>query len=301
VENSIDQEYGATVLKGYRNIALFGVDSTEGRLGKGNRSDTIMVASVNLDNGEVRLVSLYRDTYLNVGDDSYNKCNVAYFYGGPEQAINMMNMNLDLNISDFVTVGFRGLTETIDKLGGVWIEVIDAEIEHLNNYQTTMADEMKRSFTPVTQAGRQKLEGLQATAYCRIRYTRGDDFRRAERQRTVLQAVMDEAKKASPSTLTSIAGDVFSYTSTSLELNEIVSLLGDIGKYEIVAEDGFPQADLRTTGTIGARGSCIVPLDLEKNVVWLHEFLFGSEGYQPSAEIRSYSETIHNNTRQYLP
>ena len=106
-------------MKGYRNIALFGVDSRKGKLGKGSRSDTVMIASINQDTGDVKLVSVYRDTYLNLGTDSYNKANAAYAQGGPEQAINMLNMNFDLDITEYVTVGFDALIETIDELGGV--------------------------------------------------------------------------------------------------------------------------------------------------------------------------------------
>ncbi|MDE5597299.1 MAG: LCP family protein, partial [Lachnospiraceae bacterium] len=127
------------VSKGYRNIALFGVDARDGELGKGSRSDTIMIANINLDTHEIKLISVYRDTYLNLGNDSYNKCNGAYARGGPEQAITMLNMNLDMDITDYVTVGFSGLIEAIDALGGIEIEVTQAEINHLNNYQLCMA------------------------------------------------------------------------------------------------------------------------------------------------------------------
>ena len=203
--NETVQEAQETTMKGYRNIALFGVDSTTGALTKNTRSDTIMIASINQDTGECKLVSVYRDTYLNLSNDSYNKCNAAYAKGGPEQAINMLNMNLDMNITDFVTVGFAGLADTIDALGGVDIEVDESEVSHLNNYQLCIAEDLKREYTPVTQTGYQRLDGLQATGYCRIRYTAGDDFKRAERQREVLSAVADQAKKASLPKLTESA------------------------------------------------------------------------------------------------
>ena len=133
-----------TTMKGFRNIALFGVDSTTGALTKNTRSDTIMIASINQDTGECKLVSVYRDTYLNLSNDSYNKSNAAYAKGGPEMAISMLNLNLDLNITDFVTVGFAGLTDTVDALGGVSIEVDDVEISHLNNYQLCIAEDLDR-------------------------------------------------------------------------------------------------------------------------------------------------------------
>lgn len=294
------KEAQETTMKGYRNIALFGVDSTTGALTKNTRSDTIMIASINQDTGECKLVSVYRDTYLNLSNDTYNKCNAAYAKGGPEMAINMLNMNLDMNITDFVTVGFAGLTDTVDALGGVWIDVDDAEISHLNNYQLCIAEDLKRSYTPVTSTGYQLLDGLQATGYCRIRYTAGDDFKRAERQREVLSAVADQAKKASLTKLTDTASNVFSETYTSLDLSEILEMLGDVNKYYISDNAGFPQESNRATGTIGSKGSCVVPTSLEDNVKWLHQFLFDDYNYEPSATVKRCSEKIYSDTNGYL-
>lgn len=289
-----------TTMKGYRNIALFGVDSTSGALTKNTRSDTIMIASINQDTGECKLVSVYRDTYLNLSNDSYNKCNAAYAKGGPEMAISMLNMNLDMNITDFVTVGFAGLTDTIDALGGVYIDVDDAEIDHLNNYQLCIAEDLKRSYTPVSSTGYQLLDGLQATGYCRIRYTAGDDFKRAERQREVLSAVADQAKKASLPVLTETANSVFDEVYTSLDLAEIVEMLGNVGNYYIADKAGFPQESNRATGTIGSKGSCVVPVSLEDNVKWLHQFLFNDYEYQPSATVKECSDKIYSDTNGYL-
>lgn len=298
--NDTVKEAQETTMKGYRNIALFGVDSTTGALTKNTRSDTIMIASINQDTGECKLVSVYRDTYLNLSNDSYNKCNSAYAKGGPEQAISMLNMNLDLNITDFVTVGFAGLTDTIDALGGVYIDVDDAEINHLNNYQLCIAEDLKRSYTPVTSTGYQLLDGLQATGYCRIRYTAGDDFKRAERQREVLSAVADQAKKASLPQLTETANAVFSEVYTSLDLSEIVEMLGNVNTYYISETAGFPTEDMRATGTIGSKGSCVIPTNLEENVKWLHEFLFDDGEYEPSATVQKCSEQIYQDTNGYL-
>ncbi len=296
-------------MKGYRNIALFGVDSREGALTKNTRSDTIMIASINMDTGECRLVSVYRDTFLNLSNDSYNKCNSAYAKGGPKQAINMLNMNLDMNITDFVTIGFKGLEDTIDALGGVDINVREEEIVHLNNYQISMVGSSSdgehftanagSDYIPVKSAGMQTLNGLQATAYCRIRYV-GNDFERTQRQRDVLLACLEKAKKANPATLSKIATDVFEKTYTSLDLEEIIEVLSDINKYEVVGETGFPREDLLKVGTIGSKGSCVVPADLTENVSWLHEFLFEESGYDPSSSVKSYSQKITSETSSYL-
>ncbi len=297
----INEEVEANAaMKGYRNIALFGVDARNGALGKGTRTDTIMIASINEDTKEVKLISVYRDTYLNLGNDSYNKANSAYAKGGPEQAINMLNMNLDMNITDYATVGFAGLVDTVDELGGVMIEVDEAEIDHLNNYQIGLAEDLDRSYTPVKSTGLQLLDGMQATAYCRIRYTKGDDFKRAERQREVLLAVAEEAKKVSATTLNSIANKVFPQVSTSLSLDEILSLLGSIAEYEVGENTGFPFESNRTTGNIGSKGSCVVPYSLEENVELLHAYLFESETYTVSDSVSEYSDKVASDTSAYV-
>jgi len=306
VINDTVKQAEETTMKGYWNIALFGVDSRQDALTKNTRSDTIMIASINQDTGDIKLVSVYRDTYLNLGNDSYNKCNAAYAKGGPEQAINMLNMNMDMNVTDFITIGFQGLIDVVDALGGVSIDVQDAEIEHLNNYQRSMfldeggGGKLNDNIVPVTNAGLQTLSGLQATAYCRIRYTAGDDFRRAERQRTVLLACMDKAKTASVSELTTIANNIFKEVYTSLDLNDIIALLGDISKYNVVGQDGFPNESLRATGSIGSKGSCVVPVTLSDNVKWLHWFLFNDENYQPSQTVQQCSDKVYADTHSYI-
>lgn len=286
-------------MEGYRNIALFGVDARNNNLGKGSRSDTIIVASINETTKDVKLLSVYRDTYLNLGNDSYSKCNAAYAYGGPKQAINMLNMNLDLNITDYVTVGWAAVADTIDLLGGVTVEVDDAEIGHLNNYQVETADSLGRSYKKLTQTGMVTLDGIQAVSYCRIRYTAGDDFKRAERQREVIQAMSDKAKevaKTNPAKLNEIANTVFPQTATSLQLSEILELLSDIASYNIVDTAGFPFDQYRATGTVGKNGSCVIAADLETNVTEAHLFLFDDTTYTPSAELLQYSAKVKNDT-----
>lgn len=285
---------------GYRNIALFGVDARDGALGKGTRSDSIMIASINMDTHEIKLISVYRDTYLNLSNDSYNKCNTAYAQGGPEQAINMLNKNLDLDITDYATIGFSGLIDAIDVLGGVEMEITDAEIKHLNNYQLCMAEELGVDYTPVTKTGKQVLNGMQATAYCRIRYTKGDDFRRAERQRDVLAAMMEKAKIASLPALKDAVTAVLPNVNTSLNVNEIISVLGTVTEYNVVVSEGFPFAETRAGANVGSKGSCIIPTSLEDNVMELHKILYEEEQYTPSKEVKSISEEIKAQTDEYL-
>ena len=167
------KEEGGT-MQGYRNIALFGLDAeTDDQLYKNSHSDSIMIASVNMDTGDIKLVSVYRDTYLNLGNDDYWKATQAYFSGGAEQAVKMLNMNLDMDITDFVAVGYKGLRGVIDGLGGIYVDVDSVELQHINNYQIGISNVLKCEYNPVTETGYQLLDGMQATAYCRIRYGGG--------------------------------------------------------------------------------------------------------------------------------
>lgn len=284
----------------YRNVALFGVDARDGELGRGTRSDTIMIASINPDTQEIKLISVFRDTYLNLSNDTYNKCNSAYAQGGPEQAINMLNMNLDLDITDYVTIGFSGLMDAVDALGGVEIEVTEDEISHLNNYQLCMAEEFGVDYTPVEKSGRQVLNGMQATAYCRIRYTKGDDFRRAQRQREVLAAMMEKAHGVSIGTLTNMVNAVLPQVETSLDVNEILSVLGSASGYHVTESDGFPFEGGRAGANVGSKGSCVIPVDLEKNVRQLHQMLYPEERYTPSEKVCEICGEIKEQTGEFL-
>lgn len=289
------------VMKGYWNIALFGVDAeSEKYLMKGSRSDSIMIASINLDTGEIKLVSVYRDTFLNIGDDYYIKCNAAYSNGGGEQAVTMLNANLDLDIQDFIAIGYEGLKGVVDGLGGVYLDVDEQEIKHINNYQYTINQLLDCGYEEVTETGYQLLDGMQAAAYCRIRYRTGDDFARAASQRELIQAIEDRIKEVDLNTLTKVFEEAMKHVVTSLTTDDILPYLTQVADYEIVDEGGFPEASMRGTGNIGSKGSSVIPLNLESNVAWLHEFLFDVEDYQVSEKVKEYSKQIEAQTAPYL-
>ncbi len=289
------QESTVATMKGYTTIALFGLDTREaGQLGSGNRSDTIIIASINNDTKEVKLVSVYRDTYLNLTNGKYNKCNAAYSAGGPAQAISMLNTNLDLDIEYYVSVDFAALTKTVDLLGGVDIDVDDTEIEHLNNYIVETSKVTGVQTQPLTSTGLQTLDGVQATSYCRIRYTAGDDFKRTERQREVIMQLVSKAKKMDISKVNDIIDAVFPLIATNYTNDELVAMAPQLLTYDIVDTTGFPFD--KANATVKGKGSCVVPVNLEENVKQLHEYLFGNDDYQPSNEVTEISAQINSDT-----
>jgi LCP family protein required for cell wall assembly len=289
------------VQKGYWNIALFGVDATTPtELMKGSRSDSIMIASVNMDTGDIKLVSLYRDSFMNIGNDNYTKICHAYHYGGAEQAIQALNTNLDMDIKDFITVGYQALTTAIDGLGGVYIDVDEEELTHVNNYQIGVSEVLKTDYQVVEKPGYQLLNGLQASAYCRVRQTSGSDFKRAARQREVIQAMEDQAKKADPATLADVFGDIMGDIYTSMNQKDVLEILPHIMEYQIVSEDGFPGSDMRINVNVGKVGSSEIPNTLEDNVIWLHQFLFPEQDYKPSERVLDYSEETMLRIAKYV-
>lgn len=315
INEQVKDSVESGAMKGYMNIALFGVDSRDQELEKNTRTDTMIIASINMDTKEIKMVSVYRDTYLNLSTDTYHKANAAYARGGAKQAISMLNMNLDLNITDFVTVGFEGLIDVVDAVGGIDVYVSEEEMVHLNSYQISIVGhetgtlnaagepnyyaEPYVEYTPVEgEAGVKHLNGLQATAYCRIRYI-GNDFGRTSRQRLVLSEVAKKAVTLNPSKLSKIAEAVFPKISTSLDMSEIIELLGGAAGYTVVESSGFPFDGMFKSGRIGSKGSCIVPTSLEDNVIKLHEFFF-DETWECSDTVKECSNRIYSDTVQYI-
>lgn len=276
---------------GMLNVALFGVDSRDGSLETGARSDTIMIASLDQATGEIKLCSVFRDTLLQQSDGTYNKANAAYAFGGPEAAVAMLNKNLDLDITHYVTVDFNALIDVIDDLGGIELELTEEEVFWTNGYCNETARVTGHQLEELSSAGLQTLNGVQATSYCRIRYTAGDDYKRAERQRTVLQKIAEKAQTANLKTINKIIDDVFDEISTNFTLAEILSYAKDFKSYKLGETTGFP-FDLRTD-TLGDIGSSVIPNTLESNVLQLHQFLFGSDtAYSPSSTVLMISGEI---------
>ena len=290
INQKLEQNAEVDLGEGYTNVALFGVDSRDGNLGEGNRTDCIIVASLNNETKEIKMVSVYRDTLLDLSDGTFQKCNAAYSYGGPVMAINMLNKNLDLDIQDYVTVDFGAIADAIDLLGGVEIEVTEEELPYINQYIPETAASAGKETAYIESAGLQLLNGTQATTYARIRSTAGGDFTRTERQRTVIEKMVEKAKKADLLTINNIINQIFPQISTSFTLPEILNYAVAYSEYTLAGNMGFPAEN--STDTISGFGSIVIPEDLASNVTQMHEFLFGATGYQPSSTVTSLSADI---------
>lgn len=291
---------GVEDVKGYQTIALVGLDNTSDTLDYGN-SDTMIIASINNDTKKVKLVSIYRDTYLNVGtdpkgnEDTYTKANAAYAYGGAQQLMTMMNKNLDLSLDGYVTVDFAAVAETIDLLGGLDIEMTADEVEHMNDYCVETSEATGKSYEEIyPEDGVHHLNGVQAVSYARIRKTAGNDFRRAARQRLVIYKMVEKAKNSSWTTLNKIVDTVCPMVATSLSKADILKMGMNMITYDIEDQSGFPTKHLEGETIKDAVGTdAVLPVTLEQNVIALHQFLYPEEtDYVPSATVQEYSDHI---------
>lgn len=279
----------STGQKGYWTIAVFGVDSRNGNTKGGTESDVEMLCNINKATGEIKLVSVYRDSYLKIDNKgTYFKINEAYNKGGHKQAVAALDENLDLKIDDYATFNWKSVAQAINILGGVDIDISDAEFSYINGFITETVNSTGIGSYQLKKAGMNHLDGVQAVAYARLRLM-DTDFKRTERQRKVLGLALQKAKEADPGTLKTLVATVFPQISTSIGINDLFTIASGIHKYHITETAGFPFS--RTTMKIDRR-DCVIPTTLESNVIRLHQFLYGDESYVPSAAVKAISAKL---------
>lgn len=261
-------------LKGYRNIALFGIDTREDSFNN-SRSDSINIISINNSTKDVKMISVYRDTYVDIEGYGLDKITHAYAYGGPELAISTINRNLDLNITEFVTVNFETVKTVVDTLGGIRLEITDAEANQIG----------------LSSGGTYTLDGEQALAYARIRKI-DSDYQRTERIRTVLNAVLNKVKAMSATEILDFVDVVLPHISTNISTNEIIAMAPSALSYNVSESSGWPY-NIQGITLDAWYG---VPVTLESNVSKLHEDLFNETDYVPSQTVQEISNSIVNKT-----
>lgn len=297
VENTDITESTLEIMKGYKTVAIFGVDSRTGSVDKGNNADVNLIVNLNLENGDVQLISVYRDLYLSVTDNnSYDKLNAAYRKGGPEQAVKSLNKNLDLNIDSYFAFNWKAVADGIELLGGIDLEISKSEYKYMNAFihETCIAtgiDAKNPAGHYIKSSGMQHLDGVQAVAYGRLRLM-DSDFQRVERQKKVIALCLEKAKKIDIPKLRLITEAVLPQIAYSFDMNEFVSLLRIVRTINIVESAGCPDVNNLVLMEMGGSGDCVVPLNLEKAVVKLHKILFNVDDYVPSTAVKRYSNRI---------
>ncbi|MGN0157786.1 MAG: LCP family protein [Brotaphodocola sp.] len=275
--------------EGYWTVAIYGVDSREGNTGKGALADVQLIASLNKKTGEIRLASVFRDTYLQIDSEGdYDKINEAYFLGGYEQAVTALQDNFDLKIDDCVTFNWKAVADVINVLGGIELEITDQEFAYINSFITETVESTGVASTHLNQSGMNHLDGVQAVAYARLRLM-DTDFKRTERQRKVIGLAMEKAKQANFKTLKTLVGTVYPEIFTTIRVDDLVMLAKNANKYYISQTSGFPFSH---TEMKISKKSCVVPATLESNVVQLHAFLYDDTGYTASDLVKVISAHI---------
>ena len=281
-------------MSGYWTIAVFGVDSRNLSVGKGNNSDVNILCNIDQGTGEIRLVSVYRDSYLNISDkNTYNKINAAYMQGGPEQVVKALNRNLDIDIDDYATFNWKAVADAINILGGIDVEITKSEFYYINAFISETVKATGVASTQLKSAGMNHLDGVQAVAYGRLRLM-DTDYARTERQRKVISLAFEKMKKADWATINNIVQTVFPQVATSIEINDLLKIGRNITRYHLTETTGFP-SELREK-KMGRKGACVIPQTLESNVIELHHFLFGDEEYTPTETVRTISQKIVSDT-----
>lgn len=282
-------------LKGYRNIALLGIDSRADDYGLGNRSDCMMIASINQETNEIKLISVYRDTYVYVtenGTKRLDKITHAYSYGGSQNTLKSLNEAMDLNITEFVTVNFDAVIAAVDSLGGVYIDIDETEIKYVNDYIDATSESSGVKSSHITHSGRQKLDGVQAVSYTRVRYTAGGDYKRTERMRTVVEAMLSKAKTLNVGQLNSFADTILPKIRTNISTSEIWGLIPKLASFKVTESIGWPY----DTKGITLDRWYGVPVTLQSNVERLHKEAFEQEDYEASDTVKETSAAIVKKT-----
>ena len=265
LNSGVEQE-----LKDYRNIAIFGLDSRDNSFSN-SRSDCIIIVSINKKTNDVKLTSVYRDTYVDIEGHGLDKITHAYAYGGPELAINTLNKNLDLNITEFVTVNFDTVETIVDSIGGITLTITDSEASQIG----------------FSSGGTYTLDGKEALAYSRIRKI-DSDYQRTERMRTVLEAVFNKVKNQELSEISNFVDIVLPHISTNMSTNSIISLVPFAVFFKITDSTGWPY-DVSGYSSDAWYG---VPVTLESNVKEFHQNIFGISDYTPSETVEEISDSI---------
>ena len=282
-------------LKGYRNIALLGIDSRADDYGLGNRSDCMMIASINQETNEIKLISVYRDTYVYVmenGTKRLDKITHAYSYGGAQNTLKSLNEAMDLNITEFVTVNFDAVIAAVDSLGGVYIDIDKSEIKYVNDYIDATSESSGVKSSHITHSGRQKLDGVQAVSYTRVRYTAGGDYKRTERMRTVVEAMLSKAKTLNVGQLNSFADTILPKIRTNISTSEIWGLIPKLASFKVTESIGWPY----DTKGITLDRWYGVPVTLQSNVERLHKEAFGQDDYEASDAVKEMNAAIVKKT-----
>lgn len=270
VSEEKEKEIEYTEVEGINNILLIGTDARE--LNERARADSIIIATVDSNNKEIRLTSLFRDTLVDIPGYGEAKLNAAMAYGGKELLMETIKQTYGIKLDKFIIINFWGFETIIDKIGGLEIDVKDYQLKELNKY---IGESTGGNDCPVTDSGLQVLNGKQALSYARIRKGVGDEYERTQRQREVIFKVVDKVRETNPSKYLGIMNSMLDYISTNIEPIEALNLAYTIFKFPSLEtkQIHIPVMDL-TYDLIYKNIGFVFIMDREQNKEILHDFIF---------------------------
>ena len=280
-------------------VALFGIDSRD-REGYSENSDTIIIMNYNKTNGTIRFASILRDTGLHMPDaDSVQKANYAYASGGAQKAIQMLNTNFDLNITEFITVDFWGFEKAIDAIGGVDLVLKRNEHLEVNKYIRDIAiingddpDDPKKA--PVFKTtGNKHMNGRQALAYSRIRKVGNDDYERTERQAKVIKAAMSKVLESyNPLKVRTLVDSLYPFITTSMSSSQLLGLATSAFTNDIKTQwQNFPkEVDIIEIPT----DTYMIEIGSERTKRKIFDFLFFGKNITSEKYIEKLLEDIYS-------
>lgn len=274
----------------YINIALFGVDSRKNTWS--GLSDSIMVLTLDYEHKEIKMTSFMRDSLVKIEGHGYEKQTHAHSYGGAQLAVKTLNTNYDLDIKHFVTINFSGMEKIVNRIGGVTVNVKKNEIDEINKYIKELNKiNGGKEVEGLTKEGKQTISGRQAVAYARIRKVGNGDAARTDRQREVLEQVMEKLFKLSHTELVSLANEFMPYVKTSFTIKDIMNTASDFNTFKNAKRSEFRSPEKYVGAKVNG-ASVVKPDTLESNVKALYNFIYGIDDYEVSNTVKEISEEI---------
>ena len=278
VESGDRNRTGGAISRSYvTNVLLIGSDSRGGERG---RSDTMMLVSINKRTDEITLTSFMRDCYVDIPEYGWDKLNASYSYGGADLVMDTIEANFGIKIDNYAAVDFVSFANIVDAVGGIEIDVSEAEIREINTILQAevnglMGDDALDDLLDVDDDGKIKLNGKQALSYARIRYVGNADFERTERQRKVIEMIFNKVKDIGPSVISQVSDEVLPNVTTNMTTGELYMLslrvpflFGyDIQKLQVPAENSFH-------GDSTPSGDALIIDDFDANYYMLKDEVF---------------------------
>ena len=293
-ELDIDRKVGEQ-LSGYTNVLFLGIDTRDVKNNKGSRSDAILMASINNKTSDIKVASVFRDSYLYIPAEGFcDKVTHAHAYGGAEEAMKVLNRNLDLNIRDVVVVNWGSVAKAVDAMGGLKVYIRKNEIAQMNKYIRDTRGTIGGKRTHIKHAGMRNLNGVEAVTYARIRKgASGGDKARARRMRKLFRAGIDKVRHMDVQQINKLADEILPQIQTNMSNDRLTDLFIRFTRYRITSSFGWP---FDYEGWYSGYGWYDVPITLKSNVIKLHKRLFGQENYEPTKRVKKYNEMVIRDT-----